>query len=130
MNEKNIVRKNNDICNRLFPIAFAILLLVALVVGVIEKNNPNEYTYVKKYESLDKYSVVLIDKEIGNSQEVNLYSYGIAEDCNRISVDTPEKLREYYENYCKNPSVEKVYVIVSSTNKKSAKEMEMQNYKK
>lgn len=93
MNEKNIVRKNNDICNRLFPIAFAILLLVALVVGVIEKNNPNEYTYVKKYESLDKYSVVLIDKEIGNSQEVNLYSYGIAEDCNRISVDTPEKLR-------------------------------------
>lgn len=67
MNEKNIVRKNNDICNRLFPIAFAILLLVALVVGVIEKNNSNEYTYVKKYESLDKYSVVLIDKEIGNS---------------------------------------------------------------
>lgn len=99
-------------------------------LGVIEKNNSNEYTYVKKYESLDKYSVVLIDKEIGNSQEVNLYSYGIAEDCNRISVDTPEKLREYYENYCKNPSVEKVYVIVSSTNKKLAKEMEMQNYKK
>lgn len=130
MNEKNIVRKNNDICNRLFPIAFAILLLVALVVGVIEKNNPNEYTYVKKYESLDKYSVVLIDKEIGNSQEVNLYSYGIAEDCNRISVDTPEKLRKYYENYCNNPSVGKVYVIVSSTNKKLAKEMEMQNYKK
>ena len=97
---------------------------------MIEKNNSNEYTYVKKYESLDKYSVVLIDKEIGNSQEVNLYSYGIAEDCNRISVDTPEKLREYYENYCKNPSVEKVYVIVSSTNKKLAKEMEMQNYKK
>ena len=60
MNEKNIVRKNNDICNRLFPIAFAILLLVALVVGVIEKNNPNEYTYVKKYESLDKYGYVEI----------------------------------------------------------------------